>query len=142
VENLIVELKHPEIKLGEKELSQVKRYLSVIAEEPRFNDTTAIWRFYLIGNDYDKFIERELESNKVHQEHGLVQRFDNFRIYVKKWSEIFNEFKIRHKFLSERLIDERAKLSSSVADSKISIHEALATSSAKSPKEMNEPNVG
>lgn len=37
IENIVVELKHPNIKLGEIELSQVKTYMNVITEQPMFN---------------------------------------------------------------------------------------------------------
>ena len=136
IENLIVELKHPEIKLGEKELSQVKRYLGVIAEEPRFNDKAGIWRFYLVGNEYDRYIEREIQSNQMHQEPGLVQKYDNYRVYVKKWSEVFSDFKLRHRFLSEKLLTERSVLSGVDASNKPLIHTALAASAARSPSEL------
>ena len=141
VENLVVELKHPEITLGEKELGQVKKYLDVVASEPRFNDTSAVWRFYLVGNDYNRQIEREIESHKVHLDPGLVHRFDNFRVYVKKWSEVFNEFKIRHKFISEKLLAERAALSGAVSADKNAIHASLAASAARAPAEMTVEKV-
>jgi len=136
VENLVVELKHPEVTLGEKELAQVKKYLDVIGSEPRFNDPSAVWRFYLVGNDYNRQIEREIESHKLHLDPGLVHSFDNFRVYVKKWSEVFNEFKIRHKFISEKLLAERAALSGQAVTEKRVIHTNLAASTARAPAEI------
>lgn len=37
IDNIVVELKHPKVKLGEKELSQVKTYMNVIMSDSRFN---------------------------------------------------------------------------------------------------------
>ena len=113
VENVVIELKSPTIKLGEKELSQVKKYMGVILEQPDFNANNYCWEFYLIGNDFDtsKYLDREIENSKQHGERSLVFKSDNYKIYVKKWSEIFNEFECRHSFLNKKLQLQREKLS-------------------------------
>ena len=112
INNVVVELKHPQKKLGSKELEQVKKYMGVILEQDEFNASNVTWEFYLIGNDFDKskYIEREIQSAKSHGEKSLVQVVDNYKIYVKKWSEIFTEFDLRHKFLYDKLELEKAQL--------------------------------
>lgn len=45
-ENVVIELKRPKIKLGEKEVSQVKKYMRVIKSTPRFNAGNVKWTFY------------------------------------------------------------------------------------------------
>ena len=45
VHNIIVELKHPDINLGEGQVSQVKKYLRTITEIPQFNADGYIWEF-------------------------------------------------------------------------------------------------
>lgn len=110
--NIVVELKHPNIKLGEKELSQVKKYMNVILSQPEFNANNMNWQFYLVGNDFDKskFIENEIKSNQSHGEKSLAFKVDSYKIYVKKWSEIIAEFEMKHKYLNEKLELERGKL--------------------------------
>ena len=110
INNVVVELKHPKIKLGSKELEQVKTYMGVILEQDEFNDSNVTWEFYLIGNDFDKYIEREIQNAKSHGEKSLVYFVENYKIYVKKWSEIFTEFDLRHDFLDRRLKLEKAQL--------------------------------
>lgn len=46
-----------------------------------------------------------MENNKNHGEEHLVYWVDNgkTKIYVLKWSEIFDEFSKRHEFLLDRL---------------------------------------
>ena len=46
-----------------------------------------------------------MENNKVHGEENLVYWVDNgmTKIYVLKWSEIFDEFSKRHEYLLEKL---------------------------------------
>lgn len=106
-ENVVVELKRPKIKLGEKELSQVKKYMRVIKNTPRFNAGNVKWTFYLVGNEFDKslYIPGELESHKFLGEQHLVHCQDNglTKIYVLKWSEIFDDYSKRHDFLMEHL---------------------------------------
>ncbi len=39
----------------------------------------------------------------MHGEKSLVYKVKNFKIYVKTWSEILNEFEIKHKFIQDKL---------------------------------------
>ena len=110
IENIVVELKHPNIKLGEVELSQVKTYMNVITEQPMFNAPNMTWKFYLIGNEFDSsnFIVNEIKNSTHHGKQNLVQHIvtDNgviYEIYVKPWSMIFNEFELRYKYLFDKL---------------------------------------
>lgn len=59
IENIVVELKHPNIKIGKNQFNQVDKYLEVILSEPLFNGSNMNWEFYLIGKDFDTsgFIE-------------------------------------------------------------------------------------
>jgi len=74
ISNIVVELKHPDINLGEKELSQVKKYMRVIQSQDEFNASNRHWTFFLIGNGFDStgYIEDELETSKNYGEKYLV----------------------------------------------------------------------
>jgi len=84
IENIIVELKHPLIKLGRKQYEQVDKYLEVILSQKEFNASNMYWKFYLIGNDFDKtgYINRLIETNKPHGLNSLIQSLENGRILV------------------------------------------------------------
>lgn len=116
IENIVVELKRPNIKLGEVEVSQVKTYMGLIYEESQFNSPDAQWTFILVGNKLDesKYIERELNSNKVWGKKNLIQHVDDsgqhYDIYVRTWSSIFDDFEMRYKFLMDRLNFKREVL--------------------------------
>lgn len=112
IKNVIVELKHPAINLGSNELLQVENYKTTILKEPRFNSKASIWDFILVGNKFDSsgYIEGQIKNAKHHGERSLVYNVDNFRIYVKTWSEIFDEFDIAHEFLNEKLKLDKKKL--------------------------------
>ena len=93
--NVVVELKRPRLPLGEKELGQVKKYLSVIKAQDEFNAKNMFWEFYLVGSAADSYIEGELKNARSHGERSLAYYVDNYKIYVKTWSEIFADFELR-----------------------------------------------
>lgn len=114
IENVVVELKHPDVHLGQKEVNQVTTYLNVILDQDEFNADNMSWTFFLIGNGYDtsKTIDRELENAAGHGEKHLIRKSvtENFKVYVKKWSEIFAEFECRHKFILEKLQFDKERM--------------------------------
>ncbi|MCY7279158.1 MAG: ATP-binding protein, partial [Phormidesmis sp. CAN_BIN44] len=141
ISNVVVELKHPNVKLGSKELEQVKKYMGVILEQDEFNAPNMSWEFYLVGNDFSQtgYIDREIKNSKYHGERSLVYSVDNHKIYVKKWSEIFTEFELRHKFLYEKLELERSKLATNEQSADAVISE-IQNNSAIQPSQLVVPN--
>jgi len=135
--NIVVELKHPGIALGEPQLSQVKKYMGVILSSEHFNADNMTWEFYLVGNRFAKtgFIDGEIENNKNHGEPHLVYKVNRCKIYVMRWSEVFAEFDMRHSHLNEKLQIEQRKLQKeySSADQVVSDQEL---STAIAPPEM------
>lgn len=102
IENIVVELKRPSVKLGVREVSQVKTYMKTIVSEPRFNAPNSIWRFILVGNEFSSsgYIEGELENSQSWGKPDLIFKSNKrdsvkYEIYVKKWSSIFAEYQIR-----------------------------------------------
>jgi hypothetical protein len=132
-----IELKHPTINLGKKQLSQVKDYKDVILSQDEFNGSNTFWDFYLIGNGYDtsNYIENEKKNSKHHGEESLVYFVDNYKIYVKTWSEVFNEFEIKHNFLNEKLKLKLNKLMTEQSDAN-EIVQSLSLNSAIRPSQI------
>lgn len=122
LENIIVELKRPNVDLGEVEVSQVKTYMGLIYAEPRFNSPDAQWTFILVGNKFDQtgYINRELKNSVTWGKKNLIQHVDyvgqHYDIYVRTWSSIFDEFEIRHKFLLDKLEMKRKVLTAQYKD--------------------------
>lgn len=112
VNNIIIELKAPEVHLGQVQLDQVKGYLSIIKKESRFNADSFDWTYILIGTKFDSsgYVENELESNAQHHLSGLVQKVANHRIFVKKWSDLINECEDRLDFLNSKLKIQKENL--------------------------------
>lgn len=114
VENLIVEIKSPTVRLGMKEVNQLKSYQSVIMSLPECNAPNMHWKFILVGNQEDGtgYVKNEIKNSQNHGEKhkGLIYSIDNCQMYVKTWSEIFTDFECRHKFLQDRLNVDRDAL--------------------------------
>ncbi len=142
IENIVVELKHPDINLGRNQYIQVDKYLETILKEPKFNANTMSWEFYLVGKDFDTsgFIERQIETNANHGIKSLIHWHDKGRvkIYAKKWSEVFTEFEIKHKFLDAKLKLERDQLTNELTTAK-AVVKAAQENSAIQPKEVEIP---
>lgn len=111
VDNIIIELKHPQIRIGADQLNQVKKYMRTILDIDRFNASNYRWEFILIGNrfDSDGFIEGEID-NKGNREDRLVFETGNYKIFVRTWSDVLLACKIRHDFINEKLELEKNKL--------------------------------
>ena len=85
--------------------------MEVILSVDHFNArTNSTWDFYLIGQDYDSTIINEIRNAEHHGEKGLVFKVANYRIFVKKWSEVFIDVELRLKWLNDKLKLERDKL--------------------------------
>lgn len=141
IHNIVIELKHPKISLGEKQLSQVKKYMDVILSVDQFNAPNMTWEFYLVGNKFSKngYIEREIQNNKQHGIPSLVFNVDNYKIYVKTWSEVFSDFEVRYNHLNQKLNMQRDKLQSE-AQTADEIVLAQRNNSAVAPPEMKVVN--
>ncbi|PHX04026.1 ATP-binding protein [Vibrio splendidus] len=100
--NTVIELKRPSVKLTDKELQQIKNYMNVIRSEEHFDTENDHWDFVLVGNQISKnsqnnfSIRTELDSNKIHGKSGLVLKTGNMRIWVKEWSQIIGDYKLRY----------------------------------------------
>jgi hypothetical protein len=106
--NIVVELKRPSVKLGEKELSQIRNYRKKILAEPACSGKNIEWIFILIGREYDEDIKRAIENAQGQGEKykGLIEHIpsENTKMYVRKWSEVINvDLRSRHRYLQEKL---------------------------------------
>ena len=138
INNIVVELKHPKVSLGETQLSQIKKYMNVILSVDQFNAPNMTWEFYLVGNKFNSngYMDNELKNNEHHGEKSLVFKVNNYKIYVKTWSEVFADFELRYNHLTKILEMERDKLQTE-AQTANEIVSAQETNTAVAPKEMS-----
>lgn len=104
VKNIIVELKHPNINLSQKEFIQVIWYMTTILKEDKFNWKWYEWRFYLIWNKYDETIKSLLNSWKTHWKDVIhYDSENNYKVYCKTWSDVIEENKTKLNFIKKQL---------------------------------------
>ena len=100
-EYLVVELKSPSVILGKEELDQIEAYAIAITEDEQFNQPHISWDFWLIGNTYDDYVARKL--NTPGNPHGCALVAPKFRVNVRSWAEVLGEAEHRHKYIEQAL---------------------------------------
>lgn len=110
--NLVVEIKSPTYikQLTYKEFGQIQTYGDVILKTDAFNDHRERWTFILIGQDVDSNLRDSVIKDPLS---GWAYTKANASFYIKTWSQVINDVEFRHKYLLDKLLIERQKLSSS-----------------------------
>ena len=83
------------------EVSQIQTYANKIIEDSAFPKEKTFWTFYLLTNTYDNIVGHA--CNQRDREPGLYINGDNYKIYVKRWSEILNDAEAKLSYLQEKL---------------------------------------
>ncbi len=100
-EHLILELKRPKLKVGRKEVEQIKDYADTVASDSRFSKTHARWMFILLANEVDDKVQRDLKGSGL--EDGYLHKLGNISIRLRLWADVLHEAKSRYSFFSEQL---------------------------------------
>lgn len=95
-ENLMVEIKRPSKVLGQTELNQIEKYAFTVVSDPSFSKTQ--WHFILIGNDIDDFVKNKLKGT---ENNTTLDKKDNYKISVLKWSDIIQNNKLRYQYFQD-----------------------------------------
>lgn len=101
-EHLVIELKAPIVKIGQKETSQIKSYASAVAADAQFRDARATWDFMIISTEMDDVTRRDASSQ--HLPHGCIASWENdVRVWAFTWSDIIEECERRMHYYREML---------------------------------------
>lgn len=100
-EHLILELKRPSVKLGADEIKQIKEYGFTVSKDERFSKENTDWTFILLGNEFDGFAEEE--ANSDNRPYGCIHKKGSLSIWIKRWSEVLHDARLRYEFFRERL---------------------------------------
>lgn len=101
-DNLVVELKRPSKKIWNEEILQIKWYAQKIIEDNSFDKNNNTWTFILVSSDFDNQVEFEMKDKKD----WVLQFWEWYKIYVKKWSEILWDLRWRYEFIKKKLEDD------------------------------------
>lgn len=125
-ENIMVELKRPSVTIGKEQFRQIDDYLDIIMKEDQFNSQTRLWKFYVISNKVNDYIEKQYDAFKDKGRRFLVHQAGKYEIYAMTWDDLFRTFEIKHNYLLEKLefdksaIKEELQLKGISLDSKSS----------------------
>ncbi len=73
-EHLVVELKAPTVKIGTKEITQIKEYAFAVDADERFKTIEGLkWHFWVVSNDLTPYAKAEIEGGP-NKRHRLVAR--------------------------------------------------------------------
>jgi len=100
-EYLVVELKRPSVTLGKPELDQIEAYANAITDDEQFNQLDVSWTFWLIGKDYETYIDRKLRTPG--NPHGCALVAPKYRVFVRSWAEVLGDAEHRHQYLEDAL---------------------------------------
>ena len=101
LEHLVVELKRPQVKIGQKQIGQIEKYAFTVARDERLMSGNTRWIFWVISDDIDDFAKDNILENEHNT--GTIHRKGNCVIMVKRWSQVLEDNKARLQFFQEKL---------------------------------------
>lgn len=108
-ENILVELKRPCIEIGITQYRQIEDYYRLIKNEPQFNSQLRCWKFIIVGKTIDKEVKEKYKSFEHFNKKFLINKVENFEIYVMTWDDVFKSFELTHYYVLEKLdFDKKA----------------------------------
>ncbi|WCB95686.1 hypothetical protein DSM104299_04435 [Baekduia alba] len=100
-EHLVVELKRPSVAVGDDEASQIRKYATAVAGDPRFSSVDVQWDFVVVSTDVkgSPAIERESDNRPF----GQIMNAKGIRVWVLTWGEVLDNALHRLKFAKQHL---------------------------------------
>ena len=95
-ENLVIELKAPNVILSKKVLRQIEDYMDFVRKQPQFNSQFRHWRFIAVCTAVDDDVRSRYDAQKASGKKGLVTKTDNNEIYALNWDDVFKSFELSH----------------------------------------------
>lgn len=108
-ENIMVELKRPTVVIGKEQLRQIEDYMDYIIRNDQFNSSTRKWKFFVVSNRVDNYIEKQYEAFQDKGKRYLVKSSGNMEIFAMSWDDLFRTFTTKHKYLLAKLeLDQKS----------------------------------
>jgi hypothetical protein len=106
--HLVVELKAPKVVAHEEQANQIKKYARAVVADPQFADLSTDWDFFLVIADMDADVQKDVTQSG--RTRGILDQsvIDptspvNYRVWIKRWSEILDEAEKRLQYFQESL---------------------------------------
>jgi hypothetical protein len=103
IEQLVVELKAPKVRIGADAITQAKRYAMAVSQDERFHTVRGVrWHFWIVSNSYDDYAKGDIEGGPD-PARQLIHRKNNISVGIKTWGELIEENRARLQFFQEHL---------------------------------------
>ncbi len=109
-QNLIVELKRPNVNVGTEQFRQIEDYRDILRKDDAFNSRMREWHMFIIGANVKDEVTSKYETFRHLGKEFLVSHEDNFYIYALSWDDVFTSFEVRHDFLLDDLDIDKSKI--------------------------------
>jgi hypothetical protein len=103
VENLIVELKRPSVKIDSKAISQVTSYALAVANDERFKGNQTKWVFWALSNEIEESALPLTRPKDAPEGRIFSLQDPDITIWAKTWSQLMVQCRTRLKFFQEKL---------------------------------------
>ncbi len=100
-ENLVIELKRPNLDAGFEEKTQIESYATKVANDNRFPKGKTRWKFLLVTKDFKDEIKPLLTQRN--RKYGHIHEGENFDVFILSWGDIISESRFRHEFIKDKL---------------------------------------
>jgi hypothetical protein len=107
--HLLVELKAPDVPVGEKEIAQIRRYGKTIRGSSQFDKISTRFDVYLISSRIRE--DSEDERHKDTLPVGCIDSWENMRLWVFTWADVIARAKEEMRMVKQHLRDKSAELS-------------------------------
>lgn len=97
---LVVELKRPSCRLGERELSQIRSYARALSQHSGMGPSK--WTFLLVGSRIDEDAIGD-QINQSGRPRGLLLPKENYEVWVATWGELIDQAERRLDFYKDQL---------------------------------------
>jgi hypothetical protein len=97
----VIELKAPNVPVGDEELLQINKYATAVANDDRFNTVDVQWDFYVVSTKVTGTALMQQESSD--RPYGQVMNAKGVRVWILTWAEIIEAADHRLKFVKEHL---------------------------------------
>jgi hypothetical protein len=102
-EILIVELKSPSVKIGQKEIEQAQKYAFEIENQGKYSDQLK-YTIILVSSDLNARGKQQFKGANKHFNHPYLfwkNENENISIWIVKWSDLFNDLKRKLNYMSK-----------------------------------------
>ena len=108
-EHLLVEIKAPKVRVGAKEVAQIRRYADVIRKSPQFDHESIEWHLYVVSSDISDSVDEDRHQDD--RQAGILYTWPNMTVWAFRWSEVIRRQRDELTLVTKHLERKSSELS-------------------------------